>query len=98
MSRKSDQARFPGEDSKLKMAFNTSCNFEPRAPSTASKPAFTPVNVASDCSLTDQTDIRRPPAKATESAVIIVESACCRRLLKMINQMVIFRYPPAKFD
>src|SRR5271154_189648 len=98
MSRKSDHSRFPGEDSKLKIAFRTNCNLEPRAPSTASKPAFTFVKVASDCSLTDQTDIRRPPARATESAVTMVESACCFRLLKTINQMVMAAFPPAKFD
>ena len=48
------------------MALSTSCNLEPRAPRTASKPPFTPVKVAWDCSLTDQTDINSPPASAMQ--------------------------------
>src|ERR1035438_10698735 len=62
------------------MALSTSWSFEPRAPSTASKPVFTWVNVLWDCSFTTQTDISSPPARAMDSAVMVVERACWRRL------------------
>ena len=46
------------------------------------------VNAAWDWVRTDQTDIKRPPASAMETAVTAVENACWRRLLKTIRQMV----------
>src|SRR5438445_13740235 len=74
------------------MALSTSCNFEPRAPSTASKPALTPVNVDCDCFFTTHTVINNPLASATEAAVTTVDNACCRKLRRtMLNK---FTRPP----
>ena len=50
------------------MAFSTSWSFEPRAPSTASKPVFTWVNVLWDWSFTTQTDISRPAGERDRTA------------------------------
>ena len=51
------------------MALSTSCSLDPRAPSTASKPAFAAVNAACDWVFTIQTVSRSPQARAMLAAV-----------------------------
>ena len=71
-------ATFPGEASRWKIAFSTSWSLDPRAPKTASNPAEVWVKAAWDSTLTRQTVINSPAARAMPPAVISVESACWR--------------------
>ena len=67
---------FPGEVSRWKTVFRTSCVSLPRAPRTASKPTGPPAKAALDWAATAKTAITRPLASAAESTVTEVESAC----------------------
>ena len=87
----SSARRFPGLSSRWKMELSTSCSFELRGPSTASKPPVTPVKVRPDSSFTTHTAISNPPASAMAMTDTSVDTRCWRRLFQTMSSSVMTR-------